>query len=166
MTKEIPLPNGLVALVDDEDHAYLSQFNWHVQKNGKYQYVVRMVSDNGRPRLIIMSRVITQAPADLVVHYRNRNTLDLRRENLVVVPARSVFKYRPPTSGSSQYRGVYWSKDKDRWRGMIRMNGRKIHLGYFQDEAAAARAYDQAAHQYFGEEAELNFPEERLSQNP
>ena len=30
--KEIPLTRGMISLVDDEDHEYLTQFNWTAHK--------------------------------------------------------------------------------------------------------------------------------------
>jgi hypothetical protein len=38
MTKEIPLTKGYVALVDDDDFDWLSQFKWHISHDG---YAVR-----------------------------------------------------------------------------------------------------------------------------
>jgi hypothetical protein len=37
--------------------------------------------------------------------------------------------------------------------------GRKLWLGYFDNELDAARAYDEAARKYHGEYAKLNFVE-------
>jgi hypothetical protein len=62
--------------------------------------------------------------------------------------------------GVSQYRGVSWSIEKNKWRSYIKVNGTFHHLGYFTVEEDAARAYDRAAIKHFGEYADLNFPEE------
>ena len=47
----------------------------------------------------------------------------------------------------SAYHGVRWDGPKERWRAEItlRANGRVLLLGLFRDEAAAARAVDDAA---------------------
>jgi hypothetical protein len=37
---------------------------------------------------------------------------------------------------------------------------RRVNLGFFLDEVEAAKAYDNAAVEYFGEFATLNFKEE------
>jgi len=46
------------------------------------------------------------------------------------------------------------------FRARLRFHGKRIYLGCFDVEEDAARAYDLAAVQYFGESARLNFPEE------
>ena len=48
---------------------------------------------------------------------------------------------------SSEYRGVSWDKSHNQWRAFIRVAGNLEHLGYFDDEAEAARAYDTHARQ-------------------
>ena len=48
-------------------------------------------------------------------------------------------------------------KPLNKWNAQIHHNGRKIHLGYFLDEAEAGRAYDRKASELFREFAVLNF---------
>ena len=58
------------------------------------------------------------------------------------------------------FKGVNWRPKSRRWRASIKVNDRHQHLGYFDTEPEAARAYDLAAIEVFGEFAFLNFPEE------
>jgi hypothetical protein len=63
-------------------------------------------------------------------------------------------------SKSSTFFGVTWRKTEKQWRAIVRSKGRSIDLGLFDDEFAAAKAYDKAAHKYHGKHAHLNFPEQ------
>jgi hypothetical protein len=57
----------------------------------------------------------------------------------------------------STYRGVYWHKSRNKWVARIWCDGKQHHLGRFEEEEAAARAYDRAARAHKGEKAQLNF---------
>ncbi len=58
------------------------------------------------------------------------------------------FVYVGPTK-SSKYKGVGWKKEKEKWQVIICVPGEKRkHLGYFEDEADAARAYDAEARKH------------------
>ncbi|MCP4590703.1 MAG: hypothetical protein GY842_08160 [bacterium] len=46
------------------------------------------------------------------------------------------------------------------WEVAITVKGQRRQLGFFDDEIEAAKAYDQAARQHFGQYAYLNFPEQ------
>ena len=46
---------------------------------------------------------------------------------------------------SSRFRGVTWNKRDDQWQAGIKVAGKTENLGYFDDEAEAARAYDTRA---------------------
>ena len=61
---------------------------------------------------------------------------------------------------SSRFRGVSWHKRKQKWQAYIDVNKRRISLGYFVSEEAAAKAFDSSALQHYGMEimkATLNF---------
>jgi hypothetical protein len=60
---------------------------------------------------------------------------------------------------TSRFKGVYWKWEMKRWCARIRWEGKTRSLGNFRDEIAAAQAYDEAARQWFGEHAWLNFPD-------
>lgn len=62
------------------------------------------------------------------------------------------------TPSSSRYRGVSWHTQTGRWKAQIKVHGKDINLGRHKSEEAAARAYDQAAINARGKEAQLNFP--------
>ena len=56
---------------------------------------------------------------------------------------------------TSQYIGV--SKDKNKWTARIKLNKKQIHIGNFETESEAAKAYDKKAIEIYGEFAKTNF---------
>lgn len=66
----------------------------------------------------------------------------------------------PHEGKHSQYRGVTFHRPKKRWLAQIRIDGTLQQLGYYTDEAAAARAYDRKAIEARGNDAKVNFPAE------
>jgi hypothetical protein len=52
---------------------------------------------------------------------------------------------------------VFWFRRDGKWAAQINLAGRSTHLGYFVNEEDAARAYDAAALDVWGEYAYLNF---------
>lgn len=162
MTREIPLTQGYVALVDDADYEWLSQWKWHVAKNKSHAtpYAHRaIVGTHGKK--LLMARAILDAPAGLCVDHINGNTLDNRRCNLrLATVSQNTANRHAVRPSSSPFTGVSWNKQRSMWKAQIEHMGKGQYLGLFADEEDAARAYDAAARLHFGEFAKLNFPQE------
>jgi hypothetical protein len=156
--KTIPLTQGKVALVDDEDYEWLSRWKWYAILNGHTWYAARKDCSGDRPRAVSMHRQIMGEPEGKVDHI-DGDGLNNQRGNLrLATDPQNLWNSRK-RRGSSKFKGVYWTKRNKRWRAAITHLGVKKHLGYFDSEEAAARAYDRAAKEFFGPFARLNFPD-------
>lgn len=172
----LPIGRGLLALVDAVDAERVSAFAWHAttkkaHPNVHYvQHTTRIGSGPGaRKGSVALHRFIMGCqPGDgKVVDHRNGNPLDNRRENLRVTDKRG--NATNVTSSKQQkrggFKGVSWNPAMGKWQasicaGEIKANGkrRQLYLGCHSDPTDAARAYDAAAREHFGEFACLNFP--------
>jgi hypothetical protein len=146
------------AKVDPEDYELLSKYDWHLMKSKNTEYAVRI--ENGFS-IIHMHRQIMNPPKGMIVHHLNHDGKDNRKANLrVVTYKQNVVNNKPkPGKCSSKYKGVYWHKQRNKWVAGLRHNFKKIHIGLFDDEIEAAKAYDNAARKYHGQYAYLNFPD-------
>ena len=80
-------------------------------------------------------------------------------KNLVGNSRREVMRNRRGKTGySSKYKGVHYKNGK--FCAQISYRGNNIHLGYYDDEIRAAKVYDAAAKNFYGDTAYLNFPKE------
>ena len=163
----IPLTQGQVALVDADDHAWLSEYKWRYQQ-GRVGYAVRSVRADGVVTVIQMHRLILEHHGiDMTgkqTDHANRCGLDNRRRNLrPATHYQNMYNRKLHRNNSSGFMGVYWSKRRQKWRANIYAAGRKIFLGRYDDLLDAARAYVAGALEHHGEFATLNQPKEQSS---
>jgi hypothetical protein len=155
--KKILLTQGYSALVDDEDCDELSKHRWHILKLHKSIYAVRR-GKKGETTTVRMHLQIMRAMPGQMLDHINGNGIDNRKINLRFCTHSQNHANALKTNGNktSKYKGVDWHKRDKKWRASIRINYRKIHLGYFTNERDAAIAYNTAARILFGEFARLN----------
>ena len=161
---KIPLTKNQFALIDEIDYPLISQCGinrWFCLDHGKRQYAQATYSVKNKTKHIYMHRLIMGNPKGKEIDHINFNGLDNRRENLrICSKSQNHFNIRKSKS-ASKYKGVIAVPSTGKWAARIKVDGKKIHLGTFVNEADAGRAYDRAAIQYGGEFAFLNFPENK-----
>jgi hypothetical protein len=162
--RRIPLTQGKYAIVDPERYEELAQHKWFAVGLGRGFYALRMVKAKGgkvKQKNMRMHWVILDVPEGKFVDHINHNGLDNRRANLrIVTRQQNTWNKRKQRGNySSQYKGVTWFKKDKKWQARIVYKGKRIFIGYFDDEKAAARAYDAKARELFGDYAALNFRE-------
>lgn len=156
MTREIPLTQGKVALVDDDMYDYLMQWKWCLGKG----YAIRFSGRKNGKKNLPMHHHVIEVPVGMECDHRDGNRLNNQRANLrVATHAQNQCNIAPYRKDkTSQYKGV--RRNRNRWQALIKVNQVTFLLGRFDDQEEAAKAYDQAAKLHFGEFAYLNFPEE------
>ena len=161
MACRIPLTNGMVALIDDEDLPLVSRFSWSYTQvlyaTTGYAYAATGKDKSGPG--MKMCHFLTRPPAGMTIDHINGDGLDNRRANLRICTraenCRNRRKQQKPTA--SIYKGVQRRKPAG-WCAVIRACGLQRHLGNFRDEVEAAKAYDAAARKFHGAFACVNFP--------
>jgi len=174
---ELRLEGGEIAFLDDEDLdlALTTSPHWYTRPvytdhhhhipictdpNHNHVYVVSDVIEGGEKKIIRLHRLITGF--DSVV-FDDYNGLNNRRSNLEPSGATQMAmsspkkKFKKPVT--SKYKGVSWNKNMGKWKATISHNRQITNLGYYTSELKAAKAYDKAAKELFGEYACPNFTE-------
>ena len=147
----VPLSQGKIAIVDAADVPFLQNHNWYFA--GGYAKT-NMLQDDGKRHPVRMHRLLIQTPTNLHTDHVNGDRLDNRRQNLRVATASENLCNRgAQVNNTTGLKGVHFFKRTGRWQAHIKIQGKRIHLGYHStpEEAHAAYAKASAAmHREFG----------------
>lgn len=150
--REIPLTQGRVALVDDEDFERASAFKWYFQRNG---YAARDGRMPGEPSTVLLHRFILNAKSGMYVDHIDHDGLNCQRSNMrLCTHGQNMGNRRKSRGCASGFKGV--TAAGVRWKAEIVVSRKRIYLGCFATEREAAAAYDDAAKREYGEFACLN----------
>lgn len=157
--KEIKLSKGMVAMVDDSDFEWLNQWKWHALKGRNTHYAC---TGSGKTGYRYMHRIIMNAPSGMDVDHMDGDGLNNQRQNMrVCTRSQNIQNSRKSKRGKSEYKGVACVV-RNYFTAQINHDGKLHFLGYFSTQEDAARAYDLAALELFGENAKINFQESLL----
>ncbi len=152
--KEIPLTQGKVALVDDDDYEYLSQFKWCAVRlggkkdlSGAHWYAVRgrLKSERkqGEKGGVMMHNVILPPRGKLITCHISRSGLDNRKANLFRA-TRTELALRDRRRRKSFSDNSKFVDGKGRFYACIGFKGTWVSLGGFNSCEEASAAYEAA----------------------
>lgn len=153
---------------DDEQAAKAQCAKWNSRRAGKEAFTAISVNGYRRGRVLKVNQqahrviwaIVTGAwPAQDIDHI-NRDRTDNRFCNLREVSrSQNLSNTSANKNSTSIFIGVSKRSRDNRWIAQVKCNGTQRFLGSFDDEEAAARAYDAGALVLQGEFASLNFPQ-------
>lgn len=139
---------------DLDDYDKIKNYCWHKNNNGYIQYI----KNNGHfyGENIIISRLIMNAPNDLVVDHINHNLLDNRKSNLrLATISQNAMNSKPRNNCSSKSTGV-WKDSNNKWCAALTIDDNFIWLGRFEKEEDAIDIRIEAENKYFKEFSYIN----------
>lgn len=85
-TTMLELSDGSVAIVDNEDLSRVAAYEWYLPSSTVARYPIGShCRSSNACETVYLHRLIANAGPEDMVYHRNHNTLDNRRENLVVM---------------------------------------------------------------------------------
>jgi hypothetical protein len=158
--KEIPLTQGQVALIDDEDFELVSQYKWYAQwspLSRSFYAVTNIRKPNGKYTHLQMHRLIMNARKGEQVDHIHHLTLDNRKSELrLCTPSQNTQNQGVRPDNTSGFKGVSWHKPSQKWLVHVGVNGKVKHVGYFDTPELANEARCAAALKYHGEFANIS----------
>lgn len=149
----VPLTQGYEAIIDLPDLPLVEGYNWYAWVCRRTVYAQRNVTASGGKKTTIkMHRRITGAPSGVPVDHRDHNGLNNTRSNLrICTHQQNVHNRQLNCRSPSGFKGVHWHEKTQKWRAQIGFNGKKYHLGLYNDPEEAHKAYCEASAKYHKE---------------
>jgi hypothetical protein len=152
--REIPLTQGKIALVDDEDYELVSRYKWCASRQRNTWYAESRIDG----KIVYMHKIVMgHDPEGRQVDHRDGcGLMNVRRNLRFATRHQQRMNQGPRSDNTSGYKGV--GRTRGRWRAYSQFAGVDISLGVFDTPEDAARSYDAKARELFGDFARTNFP--------
>lgn len=132
--------------VDLEDFWKVRDICWHIDKNGYLTGIGKC------KKIVYLHRVIMDCPPDGIIDHINGDKTNNRKINLRTgTQGQNNINKGIKKNNKSGAVGVCWIKRTNKWQAYIGFNGKRIHLGYFDNFDNAIKARKEAENKYFGE---------------
>ena len=164
---KIPLRNKNKEIIDytyvsKEDYEILSQYKWHKNPTG-YAHSTFNNKNNRMHRYIMIEILKNNINSKIPIDHIDNNRLNNKRENLRIVTYSENTRNRTKLQNtSSEYIGVCWHKQYNKWISYIKYN-KKQYNSYYNNEHHAAHQYNLWCYEFNLTTANLNIiPEEYI----
>lgn len=147
----LSVTRGYVAIVSPHRVDEVARDKWSLLRSDGRFYVRRA---NGDRKLL--HRAITNATPDQIVDHHDRNSMNNTDGNLRVCNNAQNSRNQCKRKSASRFKGAHVGPKGIGWVSSISLHGKTVYLGYTRDEVEAARMYDRAAIEHFGEFAATN----------
>jgi hypothetical protein len=149
-------------IIDTADYEIIRGHRWAAAegRRRKTWYAITNIRKNGKQTSVKIHSLLF--PDAQTVDHKDWDGLNNRRSNLRPASQREQKIHQRKASERRLFKGVQ-QLPSGRYRATIKPNGKLIHLGVFDTAEQAARIYDGAARENYGEFAALNFPEQVVS---
>jgi hypothetical protein len=146
----IPLTRGQIVIVDADCYEWGMQWPWCAMPSGSGFYAFRG-GRSGEQKYIYLHRQLAGDPDGEVDHI-NGNTLDCRMQNLrACTHQQNIANRRMQKNNTSGFVGVVWNRGRGKWQAQIKVTGKNLNLGLFDNIADAIAARVAAELKYFGQ---------------
>jgi hypothetical protein len=153
----VPLSQGKFAIIDAGDANRVLGFNWSYRQHRGREYAIRALP-GGRRNVFMHVELMGPLPDGFEVDHIDGNGLNNRRNNMrEATRHQNMHNARGRRVSRSGYKGVSLNACSGRWIARIFLEGRQRSLGCYDTAEEAARAYDAAAREAWGEFAFANF---------
>ena len=139
---------------------FINQLRLHSSGCCVFQKTWKKIEGNYKTETIYLHKFIAEKwlpndekTANNLVSSKDGNKLDCRLENLVW-RSRAVASRQRKTNSSLGYTGVY--KENSRYRAVISINRRSVHIGMFDTPEEAAIAYNKVSKELYGDNGKIN----------
>ena len=136
---------------DLEDYDRIKNYCWHYDESG---YVRTTIN---RKHLRLHRYLMCIDDENIFVDHkkhppRNEHKIDNRKSNLrIVTPKENVHNSSLAKNNTSGITGVYWVKDKGKWKVDFPFDGKNKHVGYYSSFNDAVKKRKRLEEKYFGE---------------
>jgi len=144
--KTIPLTQGKVAVVDDEDYERINQYKWRVLKTPYTFYAIRSKRVGKKTLYFYMHReILGLQPKDgISTDHRDHNGLNNRKSNIrACSKGENAMNSHPWKTKASRFKVIRPGRTGKGWEARIKFQGKMTHLGTRATEEEAAKAYDK-----------------------
>lgn len=162
--KQIKTTDDYEVIVSDEDYDFINDlYSLSISKDGYVYCKLKSIYKNIKMGLysgISIHKLLIhpdKSGRSINVDHQDGDKLNNCRENLrLCTHAENMRNRRKHKEAESKFKGVNWHKGSKAWQVRMNRNEKRIYIGLFSNEIAAANCYNYYAKIMYKEFAEFN----------